>query len=95
MWSRFFVKSKDEGKDRTEEDERSVEKNDNGMAELILSILDKISFGTADEDVTDHLPNGDLRLAWERLCNKFEPRTTSRLTDLKFAFFTSKHFNTV
>ena len=73
------IHHKVEIEDRTEEDERLVEKNDNGMTELILSISDEISFGIVDGAVTEDLPDGDLRLAWERLCNEFEPRTTSRL----------------
>ena len=48
------------------------------------------AFVIVDEAVTEDLPDGDLSLAWERLCNQFEPRTTPRLTDLNFLFFTSR-----
>ena len=42
------------------------------------------------EAVTDELPDDDLRLAWKKLYTKFEPKTTSRLTDLKFEFSPSE-----
>ena len=46
-----------------------------------------------DETVTDDLPGGYLRLTWERLCNKFEPKTTFRLTELKMKILTSKQLD--
>ena len=42
-----------------------VEKNHDGMTELILSISNEITFGTVNKAVTDDLSDGDLQLAWE------------------------------
>ena len=85
-----IIKALEGGEERTDAQEDSVKQNDDGLTELILSISDDISFGIVDEAVTKDPPDGDLRLVWERLCNKFEPKNTSKLTELKLKFSTSK-----
>ena len=43
--------------------------------DLILSCQDDITFGIVDESISTDFRDGDARLAWKNLQEKFEPST--------------------
>jgi hypothetical protein len=60
--------------------------NAGGYNELIMSCNKEVSFGIVDEAVTEDLPDGDLKKAWDNLNNKYQPKTKAALTELKSEF---------
>ena len=75
----------------TDEDE-DVEEELNVQAynDLILSCQEDISFGIIDESISETFPDGDARLAWKNLCNKFEPSTGAAKVQAKQEFLQLK-----
>jgi hypothetical protein len=51
-----------------------------------MSCDKEVSFGIVDEAVTEDLPDGDLKKAWDNLNNKYQPKTKAALTKLKSEF---------
>ena len=58
--------------------------------DLILSCQEEISFGIIDESVSEKFPDGDARLAWKNLQDKFEPKTGAAKVQLKQEFHQMK-----
>jgi hypothetical protein len=54
--------------------------------DLILSCQDDVTFGIVDESISDDFPDGDARLAWKNLRDKFEPSTGAAKVQLKQEF---------
>ena len=54
--------------------------------DLILSCQDDITFGIVDESISTEFPDGDARLAWKNLQEKFEPSTGAAKVQLKQEF---------
>jgi len=63
-----------------------ADKNVQVYNDLILSCQDDITFGIVDESVSNTFPDGDARMAWERLQEKFEPSTGAAKVQLKKEF---------
>ena len=53
---------------------------------LILSCQEDIAFGIVDESVSETFPDGDARVAWTNLKNRFEPNTGAAKVQLKQEF---------
>jgi len=58
--------------------------------DLVLSCQDDITFGIVDESVSTDFPDGDARLAWAKLQEKFEPKTGAAKVQLKKEFHQCK-----
>ena len=54
--------------------------------DLILSCQEEITFGIVDESISADFPDGDARLAWKNLQEKFEPNTGAAKVQLKQEF---------
>ncbi len=54
--------------------------------DLILSCQDDITFGIVDESISTDFLDGDARLAWKNLQEKFEPSTGAAKVQLKQEF---------
>ena len=54
--------------------------------DLILSCQEEIIFGIVDESVSKDFPDGDARLAWKNLQDKYEPSTGAAKVQLKKEF---------
>ena len=54
--------------------------------DLILSCQEDITFGIIDESISADFPDGDARLAWKNLQDKFEPNTGAAKVQLKQEF---------
>ena len=54
--------------------------------DLILSCQEDVTFGIIDESVSTDFPNGDARLAWKNLKDRFEPNTGTAKVQLKQEF---------
>lgn len=63
-----------------------ADKNTAVYNDLILSCQDDITFGIVDESVSANHPDGDARIAWEKLREKFEPSTGAAKVQLKKEF---------
>ncbi len=53
---------------------------------MILSCQEDITFGIVDESISTNLLDGDARLAWKNLKDKFEPSTGATKVQLKQEF---------
>ena len=56
------------------------------LRRLILSMDHEVCLGLVEGAQTEEQPEGDLALAWKKLCEKFEPTTNNALADLKLEF---------
>ena len=54
--------------------------------DLILSCQEEIYFGIIDESISETFPDGDARLAWKNLQDRFEPKTGAAKVQLKQEF---------
>jgi len=75
--------------------ETPAELDDNNLAynDLILSCQEDISFGIIEESVSTTFPNGDARVAWKNLRDRFEPNTGAAKVQLKQEFHQTKLSN--
>ncbi len=62
------------------------EDNINAYNDLILSYQEDISLGIIEESVSETFPDGDARLAWKNLCDRFEPKTGAAKVQIKQEF---------
>ena len=62
------------------------DKNINAYSDLMLACQDDVTFGIIEESVSTDFPDGDARLAWKNLFNKFEPNTGAMKVQLKSEF---------
>jgi hypothetical protein len=62
-------------KPTNKDEDADAELNIQAYTDLILSCQEEISFGIIDESISETFPDGDARLAWKNLCDKFEPNT--------------------
>ena len=60
--------------------------NEDGYADILMSMDDEIAFSIVDEARTTELPNGSLAKAWKDLHAKYEPPTNDELVQLKKEF---------
>lgn len=67
-----------------------VETNSLAYSDLMNSMNDNVFFGIVDSAVSKYLPDGDGRLAWKNLVQKYEPRTSSTRIQLKQQFANSR-----
>ena len=58
--------------------------------DLILSCQEDVSFGIIDESVSEVFPDGDARLAWKNLQQRYEPNTGAAKVQLKQEFHLMK-----
>ena len=70
------------------EEEEDVDEDLNVQAynDLILSCQEDISFGIIDESISETFPDGDARLAWKNLRDRFEPSTGAAKVQAKQEF---------
>ena len=61
-------------------------KNINAYSNLMLACQDNVTFGIIEESVSTVFPDGDAKLAWKNLFNKFEPNTGAIKVRLKSEF---------
>ena len=54
--------------------------------DLILSCQEDVMFGIIDESVSTNFPNGDARLAWKNLKDRFKPNMGAAKVQLKQKF---------
>ena len=68
--------------------EADQEANDNNKvySDLLLACQEDVTFGIIEESTTEAFPDGDARLAWKRLNEKFEPKTGASKVQLKSEF---------
>jgi hypothetical protein len=66
--------------------EIDVNLNIQAYNDLILSCQEEITFGIVDESVSEEFPDGDARLAWSNLQDKFEPLTGAAKVQTKLEF---------
>ena len=66
--------------------EAELEDNIQAYNDLILSCQEDIAFGIVDESVSETFPDGDARVAWTNLKNRFEPNTGAAKVQLKQEF---------
>ena len=59
------------------------DKNINAYRDWMLACQDDVTFGIIEESVSTDFPDGDARLAWKNLFNKFEPNTGAMKVQLK------------
>lgn len=69
--------------------------NELAYEDLLLSIngqtkMGKVAFNLVDNCTTDEQPDGNCKLAWERLVHKFAPKTAPSYISLKKSFANSK-----
>ena len=64
----------------------NADKNINAYSDLILACQDDVTFGIIEESASTDFPDGDARLAWKNLFNKFEPNTGAMKVRLKSEF---------
>ena len=64
--------------------------NEEGYADMILSMEDAVCFNVVNEARTTHLPDGILAKAWTDLKAKYAPTTKSDLVSLKQEFMMIK-----
>ena len=67
-----------------------ADKNINAYSDLILACQDDVTFGIIEESVSTDFHDGDARLAWKNLFNKFEPNTGAMKVQLKSEFHKMK-----
>jgi hypothetical protein len=60
--------------------------NDKAYNDLLLACESDICFNLVDEAQTSDLPEGDARLAWNNLVNKYEPKSSMAKVYLKKEF---------
>jgi hypothetical protein len=60
--------------------------NDLAYAEIMIACQDDMCFGIIDGSRSGVFPDGDAALAWKRLNEKFEPRNSSNLINIKREF---------
>ena len=75
------------------DEDAALEDNILAYNDLILSCQEDISFGIIDESVSDSFPDGDARLAWKNLRDRFEPNTGAAKVQLKQEFHQLKLSN--
>ena len=63
-----------------------ADKNINAYRDLMLACQDDVTFGIIEESVSRDFPDGDARLEWKNLCDKFEPTTGAMKVRLKSEF---------
>ena len=60
-----------------------VEENVQVYNDLVLSCQEDVTFGIIDEAISTDFPDGDARLAWKNLTEKYEPTTGASKVQLK------------
>ena len=96
-WSKTFlatstVKGYREALKPTDPSKKAVaDQNVRAYSDLLLSCEDNVIFGIIEESISQQFPEGNARVAWEALCNKFEPKTGAAKVQLKHQFQTSTH----
>ena len=58
--------------------------------DLVLSCQEDVTFGIIDEAISTDFPDGDARLAWKNLTEKYEPTTGASKVQLKQEFHQCK-----
>ena len=80
--------------DETDDTKRPLikarEANESAYGDLILSNPQQVAFNIVDKAVSTDLPNGDARLAWENLTDKYDSKTSATVVQLSNAFINSK-----
>jgi len=87
-----------DSKDRTDNDKKTIENyrlNEKAYEDLLLSIdgetkTGKVAFNLIDNAVTSANPEGDSKIAWDRLITIYAPKTAPSYIQLKKEFANSK-----
>ncbi len=85
-------------KDRTDDNKKTIENyrlNEKAYEDLLLSIdretkTGNVAFNRIDNAVTSANPEGDSKIAWDRLINNYAPKTAPSYIQLKKEFTNSK-----
>ena len=75
------------------EEDQDEDQNDRVYSELMLACRDDVTFGIIEESISENFPEGDARIAWKKLCDKFEPKSGMMKVQLKSEFQQSKLVN--
>jgi gag-polypeptide of LTR copia-type len=70
--------------------DKFMQKNDFAFAELLISNENDVCLGLVDSSRSELMPEGDARLAWTNLVQKFAPTTKSNLIKTKREFVESR-----
>jgi gag-polypeptide of LTR copia-type len=70
--------------------DKFMQKNDFAFAELLISNKNDVCLGLVDSSRSELMPEGDARLAWTNLVQKFAPTTKSNLIKTKREFVESR-----
>ena len=65
------------------EDKQLIDYHDDGFTDLMIAMMDKKISTEVSGCVSPDHPEGDLMMAWELLCNKFQPTESSDKVLLK------------
>ena len=100
QWSRKFMavankrgyKEYVEGNKRISSSSSEEERGKNTAAynDMLLAMTDDVSFGLVDESTTSECPDGDAFLAWSKLQQKFESKTSASRVKLMNQFTNNK-----
>ena len=64
----------------------TAEENTQAYNELLFSCRDNVTFGIIDEATSKMFPEGDARVAWQNLKDKYEPDTGTAKVQLRLEF---------
>ena len=76
--------------DQGDESSKLKKLNELAYNDLMLSFKDEISFSSVEKALTTDYPDGNSRIAWQNLLQKYEPRTSAYKVELKKEFNNSK-----
>ena len=71
-------------------DKQAREANEKAYNDLLLSCEEEVCFGAVDEAITEDLPDGDAKLAWDNLKARYESTTGASKIQLKKEFSDSR-----
>ena len=80
----------DESDDTNKAKIKAQEANKSTYGHLILANPHQVAFNILDKAVSADLPNGDARLAWVRLSDKYDSKTSATVVQLSNEFINSK-----
>ena len=72
---------------------KAREANENAYHNLILANAHQVAFNLVDQAVSDELPDGDAKLAWDRLKGKYDSSSASTMVQLSKKFMDLKLTN--
>ena len=71
-------------------DEEKKKKNSMAYNDLLLAMTDDVSFGLVDEATSANYPEGDARIAWGKLMQRYESQTNASRVKMMGQFTSSR-----